>query len=204
MPSSVAYAALAARVLARRPRLGAVRLVTVDGPAGSGKTTFAGRLHAALEAAAGAELPLVHLDDLYEGWAGLGGVAQRLEDTVLAPLADGRTAHHPRWDWEHDAWGGTLRVDPAPALVVEGCGSGDRRVTAYAVLGVWVEAPSDLRLRRGLERDGEGLRAEWLRWRELESAHFIAEGTRRRADLRVDGAPPQGSGGDDVAVLLGD
>jgi hypothetical protein len=54
---------------------------------------------------------------------------------------------------------------------------------------VWVEAPAEERLRRGLARDGERLRAQWLRWEELEAAVFAAEWTRERADLCGDGAP---------------
>ncbi|MBJ7451459.1 MAG: uridine kinase, partial [Blastococcus sp.] len=57
-------AAVAAGIMAAGPRLGGTRLVCVDGPAGSGKTTFAGRLAAAL----GDDAELVHMDDLYAGW----------------------------------------------------------------------------------------------------------------------------------------
>ena len=37
------FAALADRVRTSAPRLGGTRLVCIDGPAGSGKTTFAGK-----------------------------------------------------------------------------------------------------------------------------------------------------------------
>ena len=47
----VGYADLAAEILARPPRLGGVRVVAVDGPAGAGKTTFAARLATAVRAA---------------------------------------------------------------------------------------------------------------------------------------------------------
>ena len=46
-PALTGFAALAERVRAAPPRLGGTRLVCVDGPAGSGKTTFAARLAAA-------------------------------------------------------------------------------------------------------------------------------------------------------------
>ena len=39
------------------------------------------------------------------------------------------------------------------------------------------------------ERDGEAYRPHWERWASQEAAHFAADGTRNRADLRVDGAP---------------
>jgi hypothetical protein len=51
---------------------------------------------------------------------------------------------------------------------------------------VWVEAPRDLRLSRGLERDGDDARAHWLAWMDAESEHFARERTRERADVHVD------------------
>lgn len=54
---------------------------------------------------------------------------------------------------------------------------------------VWVEAPSALRLARGIERDGDSRRPERERWRTKDDALFTREGTRDAADLIVDGAP---------------
>ncbi|WP_324277612.1 hypothetical protein [Blastococcus brunescens] len=92
--------ALAARIRAAPARLGDVRLVTVDGPAGSGKTTLAGRLVAAL----GDDAALVHLEDLYAGWTLTGAVA-RLQAGVLRPLAEGRPGSHHRYDWATGRFG---------------------------------------------------------------------------------------------------
>lgn len=187
-PQPADVAALAARVSATPPRLGTTRLVTVDGPAGSGKTTLAGLLGVALGGS-----PVVHMDDLYEGWSGLGpGIWDRLNGQVLAPLAAGRPARYQVYDWDagrFDRWADL----PVPrALVVEGVGAAARPVDAYASLRVWVEAPRDLRIARGVARDGEALRAQWLRWAEVEQAHFTADRTRDRADVLVDGTVPVG------------
>ena len=178
------FAALAARVLAAPARLGAVRLVCIDGPAGSGKTTFAGRLTDALGDGAG----LVHLEDLYAGWTLTGAVA-RLSAGVLRPLAEGRAGSHARYDWAAGRFADEpVSVAVPRVLVVEGCGSSPRALDPWTTLRVWVEAPAELRLSRGLARDGDELAAHWRRWQESEAAHFAAEDTRARADLRVDGA----------------
>jgi len=50
-----------------------------------------------------------------------------------------------------------------------------------------VEAPDDLRLARGLQRDGAEAREHWLAWMHDESRHFATEQTSQRADIRVDG-----------------
>lgn len=177
-------AAQADRVLAAAPRLGPVRLVAVDGPAGSGKTTFAADLADHL-AARDAVVEVVHLDDLYEGWSGLPGVWDRLDAWVLRPLAAGDVARYRRYDWAAGEWAGWVDLPAPDVLVVEGCGSAPRAVDAYAVLRVWVEADADVRLARGLARDGEDHRALWLAWMESEAAHFAAESTRERADVRL-------------------
>jgi uridine kinase len=176
---------LAARVRESRPRLGEVRLIVVDGPAGSGKTTFAARLASVLGHA-----PVVHMDDLYEGWDGLhAGLWQRLESQLLGPLRSGRPARYQVFDWAAGRFAQWVDVPPATALVLEGVGAAALPVDSSAVLRVWVEAPEELRLARGLARDGEALRDEWVRWTALEAAHFAADGTRGRADHVVDAGP---------------
>ena len=177
-------AAAALQLRASPVRLGGTRLVAVDGPAGSGKTTLAARLAAAV-----GEAPVVHMDDLYEGWTGLGPpVWARLHDQVLHPLAHGRAARYQCYDWTAGRFDRWVDVPVPEVLLVEGVGAGARPVMAYVSLLIWVEAPSGLRLARGIDRDGPGLRTEWERWRALEDAHFTADGTRDRADLVVDGS----------------
>ena len=69
---SEALGAIVGRVLGAPARLGPVRLVAIDGPAGSGKTTLAGALSDEL-VGRGAKAAVLHLDDLYDGWTGLEG-----------------------------------------------------------------------------------------------------------------------------------
>jgi hypothetical protein len=174
--------ALGERVRAAAPRLGRTRLVCVDGPAGSGKTTLADALGVELDA------QVVHLDDLYQGWGGLPGMLPRLRHWVLRPLAAGRPGRYRRWDWDADAWAEWHDVPVTDALVVEGVGAAQAGVRELAVLTAWVEAPWELRLRRGVARDGEAMRPEWERWQAAEAVHFAADGTAAAADVVIDGA----------------
>jgi energy-coupling factor transporter ATP-binding protein EcfA2 len=174
------------RIHAAGPRLGRTRLVCIDGPAGSGKTTLAGRLAAGL----GPATVVVHLDDLYAGWTLTGAVA-RLRAGVLRPLAQGRPGAHSRFDWDAGRFTpAPVAVPVPPDLVVEGCGSSPRVLDPWTSLRIWVEAPLEVRTARGLARDGAHMAGEWRRWQQREAAEFSAQGTRSRADVVIDGTVP--------------
>ena len=76
---------------------------------------------------------------------------------------------------------------PTPLLVVEGVGSGAPVCADLVTLLVWVEAPHDLRLRRGLERDGDDFAPHWERWAVQEADLFARDLTRERAEVHVNG-----------------
>ena len=182
-----AVEAIAGRALDTAPRLGPVRLVAIDGPAGSGKTTLAAALAGAL-VGRGVDATVLHLDDLYDGWTGLeGSLWPRLSAQVLEPMRRGRPGRYQRYDWGAGAFDGWVDVPLPRVLVLEGCGSARRTADAFVVLRVWVQAPQDVRLARGLARDGEAARPHWLRWMADEAAHFARERTAERADVRLDG-----------------
>jgi cytidylate kinase len=166
--------------LDRPPTLGHGRLLCVDGPAGSGKTTLA----AGVGELSGC--PVVHMDDLYPGWSGLAEVDAQLE-SLLRPLAQGRPGSYRRYDWLAERFAETVTVDPAALLVVEGVGSGSSGFGDLTTLLVWVEAPYELRMARGLARDGDTFAPHWEQWARDETALFDREHTRERADVHVDG-----------------
>jgi len=171
---------LVALVADRRPVGGAVTLVAIDGPSGSGKTTLA----AALGARTGA--PVLHMDDIYPGWDGLAVAVGLVTTEVLEPLARGEQAAYRRWDWDQGRWGAAVPVPTAATLILEGVGSSVLPAGAHAALSVWVDAPWDVRLARGLARDGEAYRPHWEHWAAQERALFAADGTRTRADLVIE------------------
>lgn len=156
----------------RPPTLGAGRLVCVDGPSGSGKTTLADALGASV----------VRMDEMIEGWSGLRTVDAQLEG-LLRPLAAGSPGSYRRYDWHRGEYAETVTVPPAPLLVLEGVGSGSLVVADLVTVLVWIEAEREVRMARGLERDGEAFAPYWKAWADEETDHFARHGTRERADL---------------------
>ncbi|WP_143340380.1 hypothetical protein [Demequina sp. NBRC 110057] len=179
--------AICAAVLASEPSPGGVRIVLIDGPAGAGKTTLAGRLAAALGG-----VPVLHADDMYEGWEGLPTLTPLLRDQVVGPLSRGQEARFQRWDWHAGARADAVVAPPAPVVIVEGVGTGQSAVRGEASVLVWVAAPTDLRHERWLRREGADTEAAWLRWARAEHDHFLAEGTREAAHVTVDGGQSRG------------
>ena len=167
-----------------RPDVAGIRIVGVDGPSGSGKSTLAKQL------AARAEAPLVQADD-FVSWSDFGGWWARFEAQVLQRLLAHQAAEYQVRDWTGDEFGQSLdgwKITPwAPLVVIEGVTCTRRATIGQLTYTIWVEAPADVRLRRGLARDGESRRALWERWMEDEDRFFADDGTRGRADVRVDG-----------------
>lgn len=147
-------------------------VVLIDGRSGAGKTTLARELAPLLGA------QLVSLDDLYPGWQGLAAGSAAVHETVLRDRDPGWR----RWDWasgEHAEW---HPVDPARAIVIEGCGALSRANRALATFGVWVELPASERRRRALEREPD-FAPHWREWAAQERAQIAAERPRRLADV---------------------
>jgi hypothetical protein len=159
---------------------GSIRVICVDGPAGSGKTTLA----TALAARTGAQV--VHMDDLMEGWSGVAGTGPQLT-SILEPLAGGRPGSYRHFSWHLDRFDREVPVPVASWLVLEGVGSGNPVVGEMVTALVWVEADEDLRLSRGVARDGVAMEPQWRQFMLDEAEVFRGHRTRERADVLVDG-----------------
>jgi uridine kinase len=187
----VRFDELAALILSRPPRLGPVRLVAVDGPSGAGKTVFADRLAQRLNA------PVVHTDDLLDGWGDQFTFWTRLDDKVLQPLRQGRAAQYQPYRWDPPGFGGeAVRIEPAGVIVMEGVSSARRVIRPELSLAVFITAPPHLRWSRVVARDGTAdvaFPAYLERWRAAEDRHFAADRTAEYAEVGVDGAA-DGSG----------
>lgn len=195
-----ASALLARAHTVRAARAGDVRggrgCIGIDGAGASGKSTIARQL-----ARAAAGFQPIALDDFYRpsrerfpGPAAERPIAadydlERLRREVLEPLAGGQPAAYRRYDWQAD------RVDDArvavhePFVVLEGIYSTSSALAPFVDVAVWVECPRELRLARGLARDGHAARARWeLDWMPGEDLYMEREQPEQRAAFVCDGA----------------
>jgi uridine kinase len=177
------FADLAQRIRRGTALVGMSRLVCIDGPAGSGKTTFARRLATELGAS------LVHMDDLYDGWAGAFDPAlpQQIDAWLLTPWRHGMSGQHPVFDWSAGQYTQWRNVAATPEVIVEGVGAGREGLRVHATETIWIEADSSVRWARLLERDGEHQRAYLEEFVGREQQLFSADDTRANASLIVIG-----------------
>ena len=166
----------------------------IDGLGGAGKTLLAEALAGELGAS------VVHGDDFYQpseerGSFGRGldevGEAfdwRRLERQVLVPLSRGEEASYQRYDWNHDRLGDWVSVSGHGTVVVEGVYVLRTELRRYASVSIWVETPRDVRLARGIERDGEAARSRWTdEWMPAEDSYVSAMQPDAAATLVADG-----------------
>lgn len=172
---------IAARARTIGPRCGALTVIAIDGPAGSGKTTLAHRLSEYRSA------QILHMDDLYPGWEGLrpsGGIVHR----ILSTLEQGAVAEYQKYDWHAGAYREERAVHPQGTLIIEGVGSVRPEYQNLLSLIVMVtEVNPKERIRRGLARDGIESELHWRNWMEEESQLHQETNLEQIADIIVDG-----------------
>jgi uridine kinase len=156
-------------------------LVGIGGHGGAGKTTLA---HAIPGAA------IVGTDEF---WDGSRFDLSRLRREVFDPLLRGLPARFASFDWVARKPQGERTVDASGVVVVEGVCALHRMFRDDYRLRIWVEAPRELRLARGIARDGEAARAIWENvWMPGEDRYVAADDPVSAADLILDGSgsPP--------------
>lgn len=154
------------------------RWVGIDGLGGSGKTTLADAIAAALPGAV-----VVHNDDFARPdlpqWD-----RERFVRQVVAPLRSGRPGRYQRWDFDADRGAEWHQVPRGVPVIVEGVSATDERLPVPWDLTIWIEVPAQVRRARIAERDGPARHQRWVRdWIPSEQAYVAAQRPQDRADL---------------------
>ena len=176
-------ARIAAEVRERRPPDGMrARVVAIDGLGGSGKSSFARHLARAL-----GDAPIVQTDD-FASWDNPIDWWPQLLERVLVPLWRNEPARYERSHWGGERDGEFVEVDPTAFVILEGVTASREAFAPYVTYSIWVNAPAELRLQRGLDRDGPDALQQWQAWMAEEDRYLERERPDERADLVIQGA----------------
>jgi uridine kinase len=153
-------------------------LVGIGGRGGAGKTTLAHRFLGA---------QIVGTDEF---WDGAEFELTRLRQEVVDPLLAGTPARFAGFDWTTQRPHDNHRVvQPEGVVVIEGVCALHRLLRDAYDLRIWVDAPRDVRLARGVARDGEGARRRWEDvWMPNEERYVERDDPVSAAHLVVDGS----------------
>lgn len=126
-------------------------VVGVTGPVGAGKSTLAARLSSCVISTDSylpdyEQVSFEQRDD--PASSDLAALARH-----VATLRSGQAVHVPEWSFEHHRPIGERPVAPAPVVVVEGLHALHEDVRGQTDIGVYVDAPREVR---------------WARWEALE------------------------------------
>lgn len=184
MITSQLLAELVAKINSSASVCGTTRVITIDGPAGSGKTSLAIDLAKAL-----GNCPIVHLDDIYEGWTQdlISELPDRISTWIIEPLEQNLEARYLKYDWSTERFDSIVEIPKSEYLILEGVGAGNPRIGAKAALNIWIEADPGVLLTRLIKRDGEEYRSKLVAWQNHEAGYFAALPVRESAEVRING-----------------
>lgn len=171
-------------------------LIGIDGRGGSGKSMFARALERFRP-----NISVVEMDDFFlpssQRPTGdplskpIGGDFdwQRVYNQVLTPLSQDHEGRYQRYDWDLDELAEWHTLTVGGIVIIEGIYSTRNELADMYDFKVWVECPRDIRLARGIARDGEAAREIWENdWMVIEDRYAETHRPFERANLLIDGS----------------
>ena len=108
-------------------------------------------------------------------------------EQVLEPLRHNHVAHFQKFDWQANQLGQWETVNPCSVVILEGVSSSRSEFRPYLSFAIYIETDRDLRLKRGLERDGEAALPLWQQWMAEEDEYVLRDKPQKYADLVLSG-----------------
>lgn len=166
---------------ATRPGVMTSKIVALDGFGGAGESTLAAAVCRRREGVVRHTDDFASWDEPLEWWP-------RLLAQVLRPLGANQAGRYQRYDWVSQHLAEWHEVLPGGLVILEGVSSSRAAFRPYLAYSVWVDTPPDIRIMRGLERDGSRAREQWLQWMAEENEWAKLESPKEHADLLVRGS----------------
>jgi uridine kinase len=167
-------------------KCGETKVVCIDGPAGSGKTTLANSLSKYLD-----NCPIVHMDEIYEGWE--EALSQKttndLYQWIIEPLLKKQLIEFFKFDWTISKRNKKVVIRSHSYLIIEGVGSSVKKVSEHASLKIWIVVNQSLGIERVLKRDGQQIKDQMKNWQIQELIYFNENKTKENSNIWIDGSP---------------
>jgi uridine kinase len=165
-------------------------IIAVDGRGGAGKSFFVDHLCRYMN-----DYEIIHFDDFYLPVSnpeiiGSNFDWQRLQTEVLLPYKKNRKCNYQIYNWITKSLDSRKEITGKKYLFIEGVTSGRMELRDYLNFIIFVDTPGDIALKRGIERDGEKIRDQWLNdWLPRENNYFNStlHRTKMISDLVIDG-----------------
>lgn len=161
----------------------ATTLIGIDGLGGAGKSTVAKFIKDSIP-----DTIIVEMDDFYvpeltrDDW-------DRVYEQVIRPLKNDSPAYYQRFDWDTKRLAEWHSIEPKGVVVIEGVYALHEKLKDAYDYKIWVECPYEIRLQRGLERDGEDARSWWVdEWMPKEERYKESQKPQQAVDIIIDGS----------------
>lgn len=158
------------------------KIIAIDGCGGAGKSTLAEKLSKTLGSCS-----IIHTDD-FASWDQSQSWYPRMLKQVLEPLRKNHVAKFQKYDWNKKALGEWITVEPQEFVILEGVSSARKEFRPYLTFSIYVETNRELRLKRGLERDGLQSENQWLKWMKEEDEYLVRDNPKTFVNLIVSGS----------------
>lgn len=157
------------------------RIIAIDGCRGAGKSTLAHMLSSQLM-----DCPIIHTDD-FASWDNPLSWYSRMIEQVLNPLSENKVSEYQKYDWAKRTLTDWIRVEPSEVLIIEGVSFSRQEFRRFLTFSIFVRTKRDLRLKRGLERDGESALDLWTQWMKQEDEYVQRDEPEKFVNLVLDG-----------------
>ena len=164
-------------------------IISIDGPCGSGKTTFADKLNTNLE------YNIVHMDDFYlpfqkrdKNWMNIiaGHMDfNRLIDTTLLPYKKQVETNYISYDCHSDKYLQKIPIDLSKPLILEGSYSSHPTLNEYVDLKIFMEIDDKEQIIRLTKRNKDLVDKFVSMWIPFENRYFLELNIKEKSDIII-------------------